>query len=514
MTKCLCGCGQEVSHDATWRQGHHKRGEGGYILAERVRGVQPHELGTTGTSIYSGMFQSDINSDFNNRDVRLDRYEKMEKTDSACRALFLVITLPIRSVKWWVEPASESAEDKKIAESVQWNLTDGMTASFDDFLSEALTCVSRGFSVFEKVYELADADEFSGKIKWRKFAFRSQRTIEKWKLDKTGGLEGVRQVFREGDFKVDTEIPVEKLLVFSYQREGSNYEGDALFRACWRDYFYKDSLQRIEAIGLERFWVGLPYITLPAKATSADKDKAFEIVTEIRGDEAAGMVLPEGWEFNIERVATEGGAMNDVILRYARNIFLTGLAHFMSLGQGDSGSWALSRDQSALFLFALNAIADTTFGEIMNKHAIPQLVRMNWPNVKKFPKLRHDDLDQIDMTGFVANLKGLVEAGFLTSPDDVIERQIREMFGLPELTDEMIKERDDAAEEMAKQMQKQEEAKLKVPGKEPPEEKPPAKLEEYNLPPVLITEDDIVQAILDFAHKAPGQVAILDAAVV
>lgn len=444
MTKlCSCGCGLPViNENATWRRGHHRRGKGGYKLAETI---SPSEIGVVGTPIWGGEFAADrINEEFNDRETRLDRYEQMEKTDSVCQALYKVVTLPIRSVKWWVEPATESNEDKKIADSLTWNLIEGMTQGFDQFMFEALTCVSRGFSLFEKVFQSTpddvEKDDFAGDIMWRKFAFRHQRTIDKWQLDKTGGLEKVHQDFGEGEDPHRVWLPIEKLLVFTHAKEGSNYVGESIYRPCWRDYYYLDGLERIEAIGLERFWLGIPWMKLPNNASTADKDKAYDIVTKIRGDEAGGLVTGPDWLFEIVRVASEGGSMNEVIDRYRRNIFLTGLAHFLSLGEGQAGSWALSRDQSTFFLYALNSVADSDFADVINKHAIPQLVKMNWPRVTKFPKLKHDDLGQMDLASFADNLGKFVSAGFLSSPDLNIEEQVREMLGVPEVTEEQRKQ--------------------------------------------------------------------------
>ena len=530
---CACGCGERVlTEGSRWRPGHWKRGPGittpeRYELAESRSKVEPHELGTAGTSIFAGQYSTDINAEWNSIETRNNRLEEMEKTDSACRALFSVVTLPIRSVNWWVEPASDSSEDKDIADSITWNLIHGMTNGFDSLLQEILTCVSRGFSIFEKVFESSDADEFTGSIKWRKFAYRAQRTIDRWNLDNTGGLTSVHQDFMSTQYSVSTDIPIEKLLVFTYNREGSDYSGQPLFRACWRDYYYKDALQKIEAIGLERFWIGIPWIRLPQTSTKADKDKAFDIVKKIRGDEAAGLVTPDNWVFEIVRVATEGGSMADVISRYARNIFLTGLAQFLTLGEKSSGSWALSRDQSALFLFSLNAVADNVIADTFNRHAIPQLIKMNWPKIKQFPQLKHEDLEQIDLKGFFENLATAVTAGFLTSPDQEIEQEVRKMMGLPELTEEQ----QDAYEvkiQQAQEMQAaQVEAAKQVPGQKPgekqkPEEKKPqTKKEESSkalaeirpelLEPVLITDEDIAIAIIDFSNKAPEFAGILEA---
>lgn len=515
-TYCACGCGEIVlTSGARWKPGHHRRGKNSFDLAERK--VQPKELGTTGTSIFAGQYNDDIVEAWNNTTTRFDKLEKMARTDSAGKALLAVITFPIRSVNWWVEKASDSAEDVAIAESITWNLMHGMTVGFDTLLREALGCVYMGFSLFEKVFESTDAEEFTGDIKWRKFAFRGQRTIDKWHLDKTGGLEGVHQEFNEGNVKVNIDIPIEKLLLFTYDLEGSNYQGNPLFRAIWRDYYYKDSLQRIEAIGLERFHIGIPIITLPKTATKADKDKAFDIVKKVRGDESAGIVLPEGWEFDIIKVSGEGGSMDKVVARYARNMFLAGLAQFLALGDKAVGSWALSKDQSALFLFSLNALANL-ISEMFNRHAIPQLVKLNWPNVTKFPTLVHEDMEQIDITGFIKNLSEAVGAGFLTSPDTDVEAEVRKMMNLPELTEEQIAKKEKQIEqkdEMVETNQQRvidgEEIEKEDKKEKPKKENSAKKTKKMAEPVVLITDEDIVQAVIDFTERAPEYAGILDA---
>jgi len=263
-------------------------------------------------------------------------------------------------------------------------------------------------------------------------------------------------------------------------------------------------------------------MSLPTRSTTADKDKAFDIVKKIRGDEAAGLVTPDDWVFEVLRVATEGGTMGDVISRYARNIFVAGLAQFLALGDKNVGSWALSKDQSALFLFSLNAIADSIICDTFNRHLIPQLVKMNWPGVTKFPTLTHEDLEQIDITGFMKNLAEAVNSGFLSSPDIDIEAEVRKMMNLPELTEEQIKKKEEKiaqSDEMVQTNQQrvidgEEEMDVgkKKDEKEKPEKKEKAKTSKKLAESVvLFTDEELVQAVIDFTERAPEYAGILDA---
>ncbi|MCK8827723.1 hypothetical protein MWH25_08195 [Natroniella acetigena] len=47
----------------------------------------------------------------------IDVYNKMKRSDGQVQAMLLVMELPIRSTKWFVEPYSDSAKDKEIAKA-------------------------------------------------------------------------------------------------------------------------------------------------------------------------------------------------------------------------------------------------------------------------------------------------------------------------------------------------------------------------------------------------------------
>ena len=71
---------------------------------------------------------------------------------------------------------------------------------------------------FEKVWELKD-----GLYQWHKLAPRLPITVKYWHTDPAGGLQDVEQwAWKENAYERIT-IPAEKLLVFSNEREGSNF---------------------------------------------------------------------------------------------------------------------------------------------------------------------------------------------------------------------------------------------------------------------------------------------------
>jgi len=387
------------------------------------------EIGGTGTAIYSGF----ISDEEYNADLRgsLGRaiYDKMRRSDGQVKATLLACTLPIHAATWSVEPASDSPADIDIARELEWNLFEGMTITWQSYLSHVLLMLPFGFSMFEKVWQVVD-----GKLYWRKLAPRLPRTLYKWELDAHGGLSGVVQQSWVNNQYVQVTIPSDKLLVFTNEKEGSNFEGVSLLRAAYKHWYFKDLLYRIDGIAAERHAVGLPVFTYPPTANAETKAKLDEMGQMIQAHERMYLRLPEEIKFEMTGLT---GSIRDVmpsIEHHDRMISRSVLAQFLNLGSGDVGSWALARDQSSFFLMALRAVT-TNICDTMNRYAIPQWVDFNYGNVDAYPRLTVSGLETRDTEKYAKSVTDLVMAGLLTPGRD-LEDSLRAFLKLPALPEE------------------------------------------------------------------------------
>ncbi len=82
------------------------------------------------------------------------------------------------------------------------------------------------------------------------------------------------------------------------------------------------------------------------------------------------------------------------IQMHKRDIFLSGLAQFLMLGSGDTGSYALSEDQSSLFLLSLVKIANQ-IASVINEHVIKEMVDFNF-EVLEYPKLKFQKIGSVE----------------------------------------------------------------------------------------------------------------------
>jgi hypothetical protein len=413
---------------------------------KKPKGLAGIEIGDSGTQNLDGIITEEYNTKLAGiQGIKV--YDEMRKSDGTVRAVVLVTTLPIRRAEWRIEPFdSESEEDVKIAEFVEKNLFEYMDITWNDFLRQALLMLPLGVMVFEKVYGL-QVIEGQTYIVIKNLAPRLPKTIYRWQQGNKE--EGIQQQKQDGEL---VDIPMEKLLVFVNEMEGENWWGTSILRAAYKHWFIKNNLYKIDAIGIERQALGIPFAKLPEAYTEADKVQAAKILQNIRANEAAYIIEPPGYEIGFkDMMAHTVRDPEPTIVHHNREITKAVLAQFLELGASgkasSGGSRALSEDHSELFLLALEAIADA-FKDIINKKLIKELVRLNF-NTENFPLLEYNGIKKTDVVGISSAYASLKTAGAITALEKD-EMFFRDLLGLPAVS---IEELDEAKENALEKQQ-------------------------------------------------------------
>lgn len=108
----------------------------------------PQALGSTGTSINSGLFSEEYLRDLTGLDAA-DRYDKMRRSDAVVRMCLSAVKNPIKTATWTVEAAGDEADYERHAEFVEHILFRDMDKNWKLKLQEILSCVDFGYSLFE-----------------------------------------------------------------------------------------------------------------------------------------------------------------------------------------------------------------------------------------------------------------------------------------------------------------------------------------------------------------------------
>ena len=384
------------------------------------------ELGSTGRTNYGYLGGDEYNPELRGS-TGLVVYDKMRRSDAQVRSSLRLLKTPIFAGRWYMDPGiPDNKRAQKIADQVWWNLNN-MTMSFQQFLSESLLMLDYGFYAFEKVWDIQD-----GLAVWRKFAPRHPLDIRKFVYDGNGGPVGV--LMREPDGYGDIKIPIEKMLVFTFDREAGNMEGISMLRSAYKHWYYKENLYKIDAIQKERHGIGIPIIKLPPNFSASDKIIADELGRNLRTNEKAHVVLPPMWDIIFAKLegnpvdAMDSIAHHDLMI--ARNI----LAPFIN----DTSANA-QEEQQQFFLKSTRFIAEI-IKDTINNYAIPEWMRYNYPTVDEMPQLKVRRIgDSTDYRQLSFALRNMIGSGVIR-PDDKLEAFIRNEMDLPFADVETIRE--------------------------------------------------------------------------
>jgi hypothetical protein len=392
-------------------------------------------IGASGTQIYHGYITGE---EYNKNLIGkpgIRVYEQMRRGDSTVHATLLVCKLPIIETTYDIQGVDdEDPVEKYKADFIRNELFDGAIV-FDEFIREALSMFDFGFSVFEKTLMLKT---FEGKtrIGIAKLGSRKQYTIQKWELD--NGQEGVVQQL----ISSLAQIPREKLIIFTNEKEGDNYEGISLLRFAYKPWYMKDTLEIVNGIALERQGVGIPVLTTDMNGlvtAPSDKAAAENILRNIRANEEGFITKNQSMEVGF--MDMKGNSTKEILptIQYQdRQIVRSVLAQFLELGGNmgaAGGAKALSEDHSQLFEKSLQAVAKNLVASIQQQ-LINQLCDLNFTDMSKgYPKLIAGDIGDTDITSLASAVNNLMVAGALT-PDPDMENHIRDVLHFPKLPED------------------------------------------------------------------------------
>lgn len=384
--------------------------------------VTPYEeLGTTGLRHYGGFVQEEWLAKLSGkRGAWL--FREMADNDPVIGAVLFAIEMLARGVEQRVEPGA----DPRATELVETSMDD-MSGTWPDFIAEAFSKLTYGWAYHEIVYkrrlgsdpkgDLPASRYEDGLIGWRKMPVRAQETLESWEFAEDGGLNAMVQVAYDGARRT---IPVEKAVLFRTTTKRANPEGRSILRNAFVPWFRKKNIEETEAIGLDRDLTGIPMVTGPEGTDLyADGNEtllalAQDLVMSVRMDEHEGIVKNHGWEFEL---VTTGGTRQDtdsVIRRYDSRITTVVLADFILMAQDKVGSYGLGARKIETFGQAMQAwlMSDA---EVLNRYAIPRLLRLNGMSVKDPPRIVPGQVDKRDLSTVMEFLEGLHRAGY--TPD-------------------------------------------------------------------------------------------------
>lgn len=376
-----------------------------------------------GPSSYYSLARTDYNPRLRGK-LGMRVYDEMRKSNARIHMALTLRKIPVLAGRWYIEPASKSKKDKKIAEYVWKNLTMQLSDSWPVLLQESLLHLDFGWYAFEEVYDKGP----DGLIKWKKFIPLHPLDVTGWDYDIGGGPNGV--FWPTSPYSGETKlIPITKMIAFTNQKEAGNMEGVSALRPMYMHWFFINNFYKIDAIQKERHGVGIPVIVLPPGYNSTDKLKANEMGRNLRSNEKAHIVLPPMWDIHMLELQ---GHQVDIIqsVDHHNEMIANAVLAPMGAGKGNKEDASVLAD---LYMKATRITSDVV-RDAFNKWSIPRLVKWNWGQTasENPPQLKVRRIGEtVDWRTISFTLRNLVGADLII-PDEPLLDSIRTEFDLPE----------------------------------------------------------------------------------
>ncbi len=395
--------------------------------------VQIKPVGASGTELFAGYFSEEYLHLLRGR-KGAKVYDEIRRSEAQVAMLLNAVMNPIKAGTWEFEAAPDVADGETHKELIEYCAKEMI--DWETHIHEALTFLVMGYSLFEIVNNVVQNHPKFGTFNGLKaLAFRSQKTIEQWVVDRTtGDLLAVKQ-WLQGDLALNRSAYVEMdagfLLVMTLNKEGDNYEGISALRPIYGPWYRKNLYLKIAAIGLEKNAIGTPLGTVPAGKVTEDQIAEFkQVLSNFTAHEAAYLLKPEGWNIEILKNDFDAAKLKEMILLENTEMINAFVANFLALGtNGGGGAFALGSDLSDFFLSGIQTFADLICG-VWNRKLIPQLIKLNFGEQQAYPKLKATGIN--DKAGKeLAEILDLLAKSQAVKPDMKLEEFLRKSYNLP-----------------------------------------------------------------------------------
>jgi hypothetical protein len=372
----------------------------------------------------------------------IKRLREMSSNDPIIGAILSAMDLMIRGTPIRVEGGSQQARDL-----VEYSLYHMQDQSFDMFISDVLSFLPYGFSLFEIVARPPGRNP-QGWVTLKKLAPRAQWTIDRFETNDTGDVLGVWQTATTRS----SYIPYPKLLHFRTASRQNDPAGLSVLRNAYSAWYFSRRIQEIEAVAIERELNGLPLVRIPSEylaPDATDAQRAFvsqisAIARDVKRNEMGYVIVPSDvYEdadgkmtttrlVDFELIASQGKRdidTNQTITRYQQDMARSALADFVMLGVNDRGSFALSKSKADLFLQALTGYV-SAIASVLNSKLIPKLLTWNGLPLEQAPKIVFGRVAPVNLDELGNYIQRVGGVG-LNLTDEDSQTYLREAAGLP-----------------------------------------------------------------------------------
>lgn len=341
----------------------------------------------------------------------------------------------VLSSGWEIVSPKGQAEDWEVTEFVKWNLAEYFEDTIEEALLGVLTALDYGYSVSELIWDKSQTKEHGSRIVLK--ALKNKRPHEfDFKTDEYGelGTEGIIQ--RTG--MRDIPLPVNKFVLFSYEKEFGNHYGKSDLESVYRSWWIKDNAYKWFAMMLER--LGIPPIFALYDPSAYTKEQLSDLKTVISRLQAATTgIIPKGrgensLEFWNPELAGESTtvftkAFERFDLDITRALLMPGLIG--ATGDATQGSLARANVHFDMFMLVVEYLRGRIEDRVVQEQIVKRLVDLNF-SVDEYPTFKFLPIAGEIRTELLDTYITAVEKGIVVKQKSD-EIHLRKELGFPEI---------------------------------------------------------------------------------
>ena len=415
--------------------------------------------GITGTQLSGGVITGKENNASLTGLNWVEEAEEMLRTDPIVRRSWHMLRQTLLSASWRFVPGIEgdAVADELARYANEAYGFDGysgqMSSSWEDQLGYLWEFIPLGYRYAEEIYKVGPDSEGKIKVWLDHYADREPSAHQRWLSRDNQRLDGVLQN-TVGMTYTPEPIPANKLLLLTLNRTGSNFEGVGMLRPVWWWWRTKQRVSNLMCVGLDRWAVPTPKVKVDRSQAEALGLSDGDIDAMIDDAEAQAQnfisaeqsYLVENGAVSFDTYAAQpnlyASGPLEIITKCDSQIAASFLTQFADLGNTETGARSVGEIHLSVFRRAAINLCDLVASQVSGVDrrgggTIGRLIRWNYGLVdpSKLPRLTHTGLDTDDLAESLGMLPGLVQAGLLT-PDDELERAIRERLGAGDLPED------------------------------------------------------------------------------
>lgn len=311
---------------------------------------------------------------FETRDLWTQDFETMLRLDGKARTLEHVLSLPLMSAEYSIEPAKgDNGEAAFVTDALEQPANaGGMATPLALVIGQMTSACVRRRAFFEKVFEVRE-----GRVYYSKLAFRPANTCYLLRDKDDYSFRGFKQRYLKDTAMVDVEIPPQKAFVYLHNQYRDPLNGTSDLETAWTCFESKQKVRFLWYSFLENQAMQKA-IAKHATNDPGEQDAFAKKVATLKGGGVVGIGPDQAVDpFPGGQAGAEfRNAMSYLDAEMAGSV----LASFTELGaaaQLGRGSYALSESQTDFFMQSRLATL-TEMATAITSWVIADLVRYNF----------------------------------------------------------------------------------------------------------------------------------------